>query len=170
MKKNIILGIDPGLNITGWGVIESFSNKEVYLSHGIIKTSSEKNLGIRLNLIFDSLSNIIDEFSPKQIAVEKIFANKNPESTLKLGKARGIIFLVAAKKNISVSEYSPNTIKKNLVGYGHANKDQIVKMIERVYPKVKNLSDDSADALAVATCHSMQNQSKITETLKINDN
>lgn len=169
MTNNIILGIDPGLNATGWGVIESFGNKEVYISHGVIKTSAKNNLGIRLNLIFDSLINIIDKFNPKQIAVEKIFSNNNPESTLKLGKARGIIFLVAAKKQISVSEYSPNTVKKNLVGYGHANKNQIVNMILRVYPNVKNLNDDSADALAVATCHSMQNQSKITQVLKIND-
>ena len=169
MKKNIILGIDPGLNITGWGVIESFDNKEFYLSHGTIKTSKERVLGVRLNLIYDSLLNIIVRFKPKQIAVEKIFANNNPESTLKLGKARGIVFLVAAKHKITISEYSPNTVKKNLVGYGHANKNQIVNMIERVYPKVKNLNEDSADALAVATCHSMQNQSKITEILKTND-
>ncbi len=163
MKKNIILGIDPGLNITGWGVIESSNNKEFYLSHGIIRTSKQRVLGVRLNLIYDSLLNIIDRFKPKQIAVEKIFANNNPESTLKLGKARGMVFLVAAKNKIAISEYSPNTVKKNLVGYGHASKNQIVSMIERFYPKVKNLNEDSADALAVATCHSMQNQSKITE-------
>ena len=169
MTKNIILGIDPGLNTTGWGIIESLSNKEIYLSHGTIKTSAKNNLGIRLNLIFNSLLNIIDKFKPKEIAVEKIFSNNNPESTLKLGKARGIVFLVAAQKKISVSEYSPNTVKKNLVGYGHANKNQIVNMILRIYPIVKSLNDDSADALAVATCHSMQNQSKITQILKVND-
>ena len=91
----------------------------------------------------------------------------NPDSTLKLGKARGVIFLVAAKNNIKISEYSPNTVKKNLVGYGHASKLQMIEMISRIYPGV-NLadSDDSADALAVATCHSMQSQSKITEKLK----
>jgi len=156
------MGIDPGLRNTGWGVIQSYKNKEVYLSHGVIKTNDKNNLGERLYLIFRKLINLIEKFSPNHIAVEKIFANKNPESTLKLGKARGVVFLVAAKKNIGISEYAPNTVKKNLVGYGHANKIQIIEMIQRIYPGISINDDDSADALAVATCHSMQSQSKIS--------
>ena len=166
-NKNIIIGVDPGLNNTGWGVIESFNNKEKYLSHGVIKTNSSDILGYRLCMIFDNLIDLIKKFEPNHVAVEKIFSNTNPDSTLKLGKARGVIFLVAAKNNIKISEYSPNTVKKNLVGYGHASKLQMIEMISRIYPGV-NLadSDDSADALAVATCHSMQSQSKITEKIK----
>tara|TARA_Y100000766_G_C18508340_1_gene412981 strand:- start:226 stop:534 length:309 start_codon:yes stop_codon:yes gene_type:complete len=99
------------------------------------------------------------------MAVEKIFANMNPESTLKLGKARGIAFLVAAQNKINLSEYSPNTVKKNLVGYGHANKFQIIEMIRRIYPNLEIESDDAADALALATCHAMQSQSKISKEL-----
>ncbi len=160
------MGIDPGLRNTGWGLIESLQNKEIYISHGVIKTDYKNDLGIRLKSIFEKLINLVDKFNPNCIAVEKIFSNTNPESTLKLGKARGIIFLVAAIKNIDVSEYSPNTVKKNLVGYGHANKFQIIDMIKRIYTDVEIEDDDSADALAVATCHSMQSQSKITKILQ----
>ena len=104
---------------------------------------------------------MVEKYSPSSIAIEKIFANKNPESTLKLGKARAMIFLVAAKQNVEIFEYSPNTIKKNLVGYGHATKFQMKKMIERIFSNLKIENEDSADALAVAICHSMQKQSKI---------
>ena len=160
------MGIDPGLRNTGWGVIQSSNNKEMHLSHGVIKTKNNRNLGERLNLIYEDLINLVEKFSPNHIAVEKIFSNKNPESTLKLGKARGIVFLVAAIKKISISEYSPNTVKKNLVGYGHANKIQMIRMIQRIYPEIIIEDDDSADALAVATCHSMQSQSLIIKSSK----
>ncbi len=165
MNEGLIMGIDPGLKITGWGLIKSFQNKELYLSHGVIKTSSKDNLGQRLNFIYDGLIELINEFRPNFISVEKIFSNTNPESTLKLGKARGIVFLAAAKNKIRITEYSPNTVKKNLVGYGHANKFQIIEMIKRIYPDIKLIDDNAADALAVATCHSMQNQSKISNII-----
>ena len=114
-NNNIIIGVDPGLNNTGWGVIESFNNTEKYLSHGVIKTNSSDMLGYRLSMIFNTLIDLIKEFKPNHVAVEKIFSNTNPDSTLKLGKARGIIFLVAAKNNIEISEYSPNTVKKKIL-------------------------------------------------------
>ena len=162
MENNrLILGIDPGLNFTGWGIVESLSNKENHISHGVIKTTKTSSLGERLNTIYENLNKIIDQYDPKEISVEKIFSNSNPDSTMKLGKARGIIFLVAARKKLKISEYSPNTIKKNLVGYGHADKRQIKKMIERIYPNIKIENEDSADALAVAICHSMQAKSKL---------
>ena len=130
MKKNLIIGFDPGLKNTGWGVIENLNNKELYVSHGVIKTSDKEDLEIKLKLIYESLNEIVLKFRPSNLAVEKIFSNSNPQSTLKLGKARGMAFLVAAQNNIKVSEYSPNTVKKNLVGYGHANKFQIIDMIK----------------------------------------
>ena len=163
MENNyLILGVDPGLNFTGWGIIESFSNKENHISHGVIKTTKTLSLGERLNAIYENLNEIIDKYDPKEISVEKIFSNSNPDSTMKLGKARGIVFLVAARNGLCINEYSPNTVKKNLVGYGHANKNQIIKMLERLYPDLLLESEDAADALAVAICHSMQKNSKIS--------
>ncbi|MEC8265602.1 MAG: crossover junction endodeoxyribonuclease RuvC [Pseudomonadota bacterium] len=159
--KNLIIGFDPGLINTGWGVLEKIENSEKYVDHGCISTSKKDQLGKRLNLIYDETLNLLRKYTPDSIAVEKIFANKNPESTMKLGKARAIIFLVAAKENIDIFEYSPNTVKKNLVGYGHASKSQIVKMVERIFPNLIIEDENSADALAVAICHSMQKRSKI---------
>ena len=99
MENNyLILGIDPGLNFTGWGIVESLSNKENHISHGVIKTTKTFSLGERLNTIYENLNEIIDKYDPKEISVEKIFSNSNPDSTMKLGKARGIVFLVAARK------------------------------------------------------------------------
>ena len=159
--SNLILGFDPGLNVTGWGAIKSHGNREEHLSHGTIVTKNQQILGVRLNTIFEQVSDLCQKYSPSSIAVEKIFSNKNPDSTIKLGKARGIIFLVAARFDIEIFEYSPNTVKKNLVGYGHATKFQIVKMIERIFPNLVIEDENSADALAVAVCHSMQKRSKI---------
>ncbi|MAZ46736.1 MAG: crossover junction endodeoxyribonuclease RuvC [Rickettsiales bacterium] len=159
--KNLIIGFDPGLNNTGWGVVESLSNAEKYVNHGLILTKNDMPIGQRLNMIYEGVSELFSRYSPESVAVEKIFSNKNPQSTLKLGKARAIIFLVAARFNVDIFEYSPNTVKKNLVGYGHAEKVQIIKMIERFFPGLESLNHDSADALAVAICHSMQKKSKI---------
>mgnify|MGYP001185811321 CR=1 FL=1 len=159
--KNLILGIDPGLNITGWGVIKNHGNIEKYINHGLISTNKKNSLGSRLNVIYEQVLSILDTYKPNSIAVEKIFSNKNPESTLKLGKARAVIFLAAARVNKEIFEYSPNTVKKNLVGYGHAEKNQIVKMIQRFFPHLKTIDHNSADALAVAICHSMQKKSKL---------
>ena len=159
--KNLIIGFDPGLNNTGWGIIENLSNSEKYVNHGSISTKKDIPLGQRLNMIYEGVSELFSEYSPESIAVEKIFSNKNPQSTLKLGKARAIIFLVAARFKVDIFEYSPNTVKKNLVGYGHATKLQIVKMIERIFPNQKIDDENSADALAVAMCHLMQKESKI---------
>ena len=166
-NKKLILGVDPGLNFTGWGMVESLSNSEKYISHGVIETKKRNGLGQRLNKIYEGLEKIVDKYSPNHISIEKIFSNSNPDSTLKLGKARGIVFLLAARKNLDISEYSPNTVKKNLVGYGHADKNQIIKMIERIYPSIKIYSEDSADALAVAICHAMQSKSKLNFLNKV---
>ena len=128
--SNLILGFDPGLNVTGWGAIKSYGNREEHISHGTIVTKNQQILGVRLNNIFEQVSDLCRKYSPSSIAVEKIFSNKNPDSTIKLGKARGIIFLVAARYDIEIFEYSPNTVKKNLVGYGHAEKSQIIYIFQ----------------------------------------
>ena len=146
-KNNLILGVDPGLNITGWGLVEKKKNKDIYIAHGSIKSDKKEDLGFRLNRIYEEISQKVEIYSPNSIAIEKIFANKNPDSTLKLGKARAMIFLVAAKKEHRNFEYSPNTIKKNLVGYGHASKKQIIDMIKRFFPEITIDDEDSADAL-----------------------
>lgn len=159
--ETIIMGIDPGLKVTGWGVIKKLRAKDIYISHGFISTKSSDSLGQRLNQIFEEINDQLRIFNPNSMAIEKIFANKNPESTLKLGKARAMIFLAAAREKLEISEYSPNTIKKNLVGYGHANKIQILQMIKRIFPNILINNEDAGDALAVAICHSMQLQSKI---------
>ena len=125
-KPKKIIGIDPGLQKTGWAVIKSFGSYDQYVSHGVITTKSSTKLEKRLNEIFIQLSSVFSKHYPETISVEKIFSNKNPESSLKLGKARGIVFLVAARNDLCINEYSPNTVKKNLVGYGHANKNQII--------------------------------------------
>ena len=162
-KQNLILGVDPGLNKTGWAIINSYGNFDRHISHGQIVTKSNQELGTRLNIIYDELLEILNMFAPNAVAVEKIFANQNPESSLKLGKARGIVYLAAAKNNLIINEYSPNTIKKNLVGYGHANKEQIIKMLKKIFPELSISSEDAADAMAVAICHSMQNNSKLSK-------
>jgi len=160
-SNKLIIGFDPGLINTGWGVIQKNNKSEICVDYGCISTTKNIKLGKRLLLIYEESLRLVEKYSPNSIAIEKIFANKNPESTLKLGKARAMIFLVAAKLNVEVFEYSPNTIKKNLVGYGHATKFQMIKMIERIFSNLKIENEDSADALAVAICHSMQKQSKI---------
>ena len=142
-------------------MIENFKNREFYISHGLIRSNDQKKLSIRLNLIYENVFQLVKKYSPDFIAVEKIFSNKNPSSTLKLGKARAIIFLVAGMCDIEVFEYSPNTVKKNLVGYGHAEKQQMIEMIKRFFPDLKTIDHNAADALAVAICHSMHMQSKI---------
>lgn len=156
----IILGIDPGLKHTGWGVIKGPSMNETHIAHGVIKTNENNEISTRLEKIFVEVENIISRFDPSYISVEKIFLNSNPQSTLKLGQARGIIFLAAARKKISVGEYSPNQIKKTVVGYGHATKYQIKNMLCQIFPDIKIENDDAGDALAIALCHSMHLKNK----------
>ena len=166
IKKDLIMGIDPGLKNTGWCLIENQTHREIYIAHGVINTKTHNILGERLSFIYDRLDNLMKQFNPNFVAVEKIFSNVNTKSSLNLGKARGIAFLVAAKNNVPLSEYSPNTVKKNLVGYGHANKFQIIQMINRLFPKAQVIEEDAADALAVAICHSMQAKSKIKDVME----
>lgn len=153
-KKNLIIGIDPGLNKTGWGVIDFHKGKDTCIENGFISTNFKKPLSERLTIIYSSLEQILDEFKPNYAAVEKIFMNTNPESTLKLGQARGVIFLALSLRKIPIGEYSPNQIKKTLVGFGHASKNQMMKMLNQLLPDIKIENEDAGDAIAIALCHS----------------
>jgi crossover junction endodeoxyribonuclease RuvC len=148
-----ILGIDPGLRRTGWGVIDVSGNRLSFVACGSVATNEKAPLAVRLVAIHDGLSRIIEEFGPVEAAVEATFVNKDANATLKLGQARGIAMLVPARASIEVAEYAPNLVKKTIVGAGHSDKAQIRMMIGVLLPKADPKSDDAADALAIAVCH-----------------
>lgn len=148
-----IIGIDPGLRRTGWGIVESDGVRLSYVASGHVTSASDDVLAYRLREIFEGVSGVIASFSPLEAAVEETFVNENARATLKLGQARGIALLAPALKGLRVAEYSPNLIKKSVVGTGHADKRQIQAMIGVLLPKAKFGSADEADALAVAICH-----------------
>jgi crossover junction endodeoxyribonuclease RuvC len=152
----IILGIDPGLRTTGWGVIDQQGSRLRHIAHGVVKSSSEDDLAQRLVQLHDGLMLVLREWQPNACAVEETFVNKNPSSTLKLGQARGVALLVPALLGVPVFEYAPNHIKKAVVGVGHADKTQVHAMVSRLLPGAKSATSDAADALAVAICHAHQ--------------
>jgi crossover junction endodeoxyribonuclease RuvC len=148
-----ILGIDPGLRRTGWGLIESEGNRLVHVASGSVETRDRDALGMRLLAIHDGLISVIERYLPQEAAVEATFVNSNAAATLKLGQARGIAMLVPAKAGLTVAEYAPNVVKKTVVGAGHGEKSQIRMMIGVLLPKADPQSEDAADALAIAICH-----------------
>jgi crossover junction endodeoxyribonuclease RuvC len=148
-----ILGIDPGLRRTGWGVVDSEGNRLSYVACGSVDTDSKLDLALRLLAIHDGLIRVIEQFGPDEAAVEATFVNKDAGATLKLGQARGIAMLVPARSKVPVSEYAPNLVKKTIVGAGHAEKAQIRMMIGVLLPKADPQSEDAADALAIAVTH-----------------
>ena len=154
-----LLGIDPGLRNTGWGVIETDGNRIIYLGDGAVTSDPSLSLAERLVQLHDGLLSVIERFQPKEAAVEETFVNVNPSSTLKLGQARGIALFVPSKSGLRVSEYSPNLIKKSLVGSGHASKKQVQMMINTLLPGCVFKTADSADALATAICHAHHRKS-----------
>ncbi len=148
-----IIGIDPGLRRTGWGVIESDGVRLVYVASGHITSTSDEDLAYRLRELYEGISGVIASFKPAEAAVEETFVNENARATLKLGQARGMALLAPAMKGLRVAEYPPNLVKKTVVGAGHAEKKQIQAMIGFLLPKAKFESADEADALAIAICH-----------------
>lgn len=148
-----IIGIDPGLRQTGWGVIESDGVRLAYTASGRISAPTTDPLSVRLCTIFDELTEILKFYKPAEAAVEETFVNDNARATLKLGQARGVAVLAPARCGIFVAEYAPNLIKKTVVGSGHADKRQVTAMIGFLLPKSKVASADEADALAIAICH-----------------
>ena len=148
----LLLGLDPGLRNTGWGVIESDANKLRHIANGVVR-SGDGVLAERLLHLHEGLRDIIDQFELDSAAVEETFVNMDAKATLKLGQARGIVLLAPAQAGLQVAEYPANTIKKSVVGYGHADKGQIGHMISVLLPGADVASPDAADALAVAVCH-----------------
>ena len=172
MAVTRILGIDPGLRITGFGVIEKIGEKIIYIASGTIKTASLKNgakkvdgkeadddkvhreeLPARLKIILDGLFEVITTYQPAQVAIEKVFVNVNPQSTLLLGQARGAAICAAVMRDLPVAEYTALQVKQAVVGNGHAQKEQVQEMVKRLLKLPANPSPESADALACAICH-----------------
>jgi crossover junction endodeoxyribonuclease RuvC len=160
MRRAIrILGIDPGLRRTGWGLIDSDGNRLVYVACGSLETGERLALCERLVAIHAGLRRVIDEFKPEEAAIENTFVNTNAAATLKLGQARGVAMLVPAQAGLSVAEYAPNLVKKSIVGSGHGDKAQIRMMIGVLLPKADPQTEDAADALAIAVTHAHHRQS-----------
>jgi crossover junction endodeoxyribonuclease RuvC len=156
-----ILGIDPGLRRTGWGMIECEGNRLIFIACGSVETNDRAALSARLVTIHDGLARVVDEFRPDEAAVEATFVNKDAAATLKLGQARGIAMLIPARAGLPVAEYAPNLVKKTIVGTGHGEKMQIRMMIGVLLPKADPQSEDAADALAIAVTHAHHRQSVI---------
>jgi crossover junction endodeoxyribonuclease RuvC len=153
----IILGVDPGTNYTGFGIIKQKSNRCIRVINGIIKLPSNKSLPFKLEIIYDELVKIIDTFKPDEFAIETAFYGKNVQSAMKIGYARGAALLAAVHKKIPTSEYSPREIKKSVVGRGSASKEQVYYMIKTLLElKEEKMRYDESDALAVAICHAFR--------------
>lgn len=148
-----LIGLDPGLRHTGWGVIEAVGNRLSHVADGVVKTDGACDLSTRLSQLYDGLIEIIRHYQPIEAAIEETFVNVNPTSTLKLGQARGIALLAPAHAGLVVAEYTPNLVKKSVVGTGHAAKAQVQMMVKTLLPGARIASADAADALAVAICH-----------------
>lgn len=148
-----LLGLDPGLQKTGWGVIEVEANRLRHLGNGSVATRRGNSLAERLREIYEALLSVIDEYGPDAAAVEETFVSRNAGSALRLGQARGVVLLAPAGRGLPVSEYAANLVKKSVVGAGHAGKGQIRMMVGRLLPGCSIEGEDAADALAVAICH-----------------
>lgn len=149
----ILLGLDPGLERTGWGVISADGNRLLHLASGHISTRPAEPLCARLATLFAALEALIAAHRPEAAAVEETYVNANPRSTLKLGQARGVVLLAAARTGVLVGQYPPATIKKAVVGTGSADKAQVHAMVRILLPGCAPATPDAADALAVAICH-----------------
>ncbi|MBK9081649.1 MAG: crossover junction endodeoxyribonuclease RuvC [Rhizobiales bacterium] len=148
-----ILGIDPGLRQTGWGVIDCEGSRLVFVACGRVRSSDKLTLAERLREIHDGLRDVIDRHAPDEAAVEETFVNRDPQSALRLGQARGVALLAPAGAGLAVAEYAANLVKKTVTGAGHAEKQQVQMMIRVLLPKANADSADAADALAVAITH-----------------
>lgn len=151
-KINRVLGIDPGSRKAGFGVIESGRYRPNYIASGVINVMKLSG-SQRLRVIFESINQIIEQYKPDIMSIEKVFVYKNPNSAIKLGQARGVIICAAALHDIPIMEYTPTQIKSTLVGHGHANKEQVQFMVTNLLKLTETPQEDAADALAAALCH-----------------
>ncbi len=154
-----IIGIDPGLRRTGWGVVEVLGSSLRFVASGTVRSDDKADLASRLRQLHDGLCEVVHAHMPHEAAVEATFVNKDATATLKLGQARGIAMLVPALAGLSVAEYAPNAVKKAVIGVGHGEKRQIHMMVKVLMPKAAFDGDDAADALAIAVCHAHHRQS-----------
>ena len=155
----ILVGLDPGLGTTGWGAIAAEGNRLSHVANGQVKTDTKAPLPKRLLELSDKLGAVLAEHGAEAAAVEEVFVNENPQSTLKLGQARGVVLLAAAARGIEVGEYAPSLVKKAVAGTGGADKAQVRAMVQRLLPGAKIAGPDAADALAVAITHAHQRAS-----------
>jgi crossover junction endodeoxyribonuclease RuvC len=153
MTATLILGVDPGLNRCGWGVVLREGSRLSHVAHGVIKPAAHQQLASRLLQLFEELGAVIDQHNPHECAVEETFVNSNARAALLLGQARGVALAAAARRGVLVAEYAPTTIKKAVVGSGGADKNQIAFMVRRLLPTAGEVTADAADALGVALCH-----------------
>ena len=160
-----ILGIDPGLRRTGWGVVDIAGNRLIFVACGSVDTNERGTIAERLVTIHDGLRRVVADFRPDEAAVEATFVNKDASATLKLGQARGIALLVPAQAGVPVAEYAPNLVKKTIVGAGHCEKAQIRMMIGVLLPKAEPQSHDAADALAIAVTHAHHRTSAVLKVI-----
>ncbi|MGN6771671.1 MAG: crossover junction endodeoxyribonuclease RuvC [Rhizobiaceae bacterium] len=154
-----IIGIDPGLRRTGWGVVETLGNSLRFVAAGTVRSDDKAALAARLRQLHDGLLAVLHEHMPQEAAVEATFVNKDAVATLKLGQARGVAMLVPALAGLAVAEYAPNAVKKTVIGVGHGDKKQIHMMVKVLMPRASFDTDDAADALAIAICHAHHRQS-----------
>ena len=159
----LILGIDPGLSRTGWGIVAAHGHALGFVAGGVITTTTRHSLPQRLVQLAEGLEAVIVRHRPSEAAVEETFVNLNATSTLRLGQARGTALLVLARAGLAISEYLPNLVKKAVVGYGHADKEQIARMVRVLLPTAATGAGDTADALAVAICHAHHRQSLLRQ-------
>ncbi|MCC6947748.1 MAG: crossover junction endodeoxyribonuclease RuvC [Bradyrhizobiaceae bacterium] len=148
-----ILGLDPGLRRTGWGVIETVGNSLSFVACGSVETSDKAALAARLAVLHEGIAAVLARYAPAEAAVEETFVNADARGALKLGQARGIALLVPAQAGLKVAEYAPNLVKKSVVGAGRAEKAQVRMMIGVLLPKANPETEDACDALAIAICH-----------------
>jgi len=152
-----IMGIDPGSRITGFGIIDWHKRQARYVTSGCIRVDATQSLDKRLAEIIIGINTLLAQYQPQQFAIEKVFMHKNPDAALKLGQARGVAIVAAAQQAIPVYEYSPNEIKKTVVGHGHAEKQQMQHMVKVLLKLSAVPQVDAADALGVALCHAYHN-------------
>ncbi|MFC0408073.1 crossover junction endodeoxyribonuclease RuvC [Roseomonas elaeocarpi] len=156
-----VLGLDPGLQHTGWGLIESNGSHLRHLADGVVSTTADLPLGERLSQLFRALNTILELHRPDEAAVEHTYVNKNPGAALKLGQARGVVMLVPSMAGLLVGEYQAMEVKRAVVGTGHADKVQVTDMVKRLLPGAVIRRADAADALAVAICHAHHRASRV---------